>query len=717
MLKNVSMNVKQMGSYIIIILFFIVITNTSYNNVNHLRDQTVSIGEQDVPKIVLIGELKEEFTRINQYTAKYAFEQDVNEKNKMAKTIYDEIDFIKKKINKADKLNYSKADRVLLKDFSQKIMDYQDQLTIFINQSNHQDYPQIKTEIEQLNLISTSGSNTLEKLYKSAQAEAKITLDDSYKDSNKFNYEILILSVTASIFSTIIAYFTTRLISRTVKRFAQNVDKTNKAVAEIKKSIDITSESASQLDVSMNNANHSVTELVESIQQVAVSTNVTASGVDEISAAIEQMSASISLVAGSASTLGTSAEETSSAIQQMMASVEQVADNAGKASSGVEQISAAIEEMSQSIKMVSENARGLTDTAEQASDAITLMIQSIKQVDERAQTVNKLSNTVMHDAHEGTLSLNETLNGMKEISHVIDHASDVMQNLGKSSEEIGSIIAVIDEIADQTNLLALNAAIEAARAGEHGKGFSVVAEEVRKLAERSAQATKEISILIKGIQAETSVAVTSINEGAEKVMIGNKLADKTKQAIAKISEGITHVTEEMDQIARATEEQQTNSELITKAVKNVLNQTEAMTHSTKEQSITAEEIVKGIITTKNMVQQISVATNEQTLGGRAIVDAVSNVTSQTSSVTNATKEQAFTSEEIVKNVSKIKEMVQQMMVATNEQARYGQDIAVEVDNVRKQTGELEATIETQTKEVEDVAHAINEVNDQVKTLG
>ena len=105
---------------------------------------------------------------------------------------------------------------------------------------------------------------------------------------------------------------------------------------------------------------------------------------------------------------------------------------------------------------------------------------------------------------------------MMEIAKMMESANSVMNNLGKSSEEIGSIIEVIDGIAEQTNLLALNAAIEAARAGEHGKGFSVVADEVKNLAERSANATKEIATLIKGIQAETQKAIVAIEEGNEK---------------------------------------------------------------------------------------------------------------------------------------------------------------------------------------------------------
>lgn len=716
MFKKVSMNVKQMGSYIIIILFFIVITNTSYNNVNHLRDQTASIGEVDVPKINTVAELKESITQIDQEITKHAFERNLDQKIKIEKQIEAEMASVHDQITKLEKLKFPLESKNTITEVGKSADLYDQLLPQFFEVSMSNDYAPLYTQLEKLTSINEDMDKTLEVLAKTAKTEAQNTHKQNTKDANFFNWEILILSVTASIFSTIIAFFTTRLISRTVKRFAQNVDVTNKSVDEIKKSIDKTALSSQHLDASMNNASDSVGELVASIQQVAENANITSSGVYEISAAVEEMSASVSLVASSADTLSASAEETSSAIQEMMASIEQVAKNAGSASAGVEQISAAIEQMSHSIKGVSNNAVGLTETAEETSKTVADMIDSIKQVAARAQTVNSLSKSVMNDAYEGTLSLNETLNSMQDISQVINQASIMMENLGKNSEEIGSIIAVIDEIADQTNLLALNAAIEAARAGEHGKGFSVVADEVRKLAERSAQATKEISLLIKGIQAETTIAVTSINGGAEKVTIGNQLADKTKHAIQKISEGITRVTEEMNQIAKETEDQQSNSELITLAVRNVTSQSLQMTHSTKEQTITAEEIVKGITDTKDMVQQISFATNEQTKGGHAIVEAIEDVSKQSYSVTNATREQASTSEEILRNINSIKEMINQIMIATNEQAKHGHDISAEVSNIKKQANDLDASIEIQTKEVEDVAKAINEVNEQVKTL-
>ncbi|WML56474.1 methyl-accepting chemotaxis protein [Neobacillus sp. PS2-9] len=483
---------------------------------------------------------------------------------------------------------------------------------------------------------------------------------------------------------------------------------------EIKKNIDHSANNAQELEGSMNKANDSVNKLVVSIQQVAGNTSLSASNIEEIAAAVEQMSASINLVAENGESLATSAEETSSAIQEMMASIEQVAANVSNTEETVDQISTSIEEMSHSIKGVNNNANILASASEQTAETIEEMVVSIKQVADSAQTVNQLSQFVKGDALEGTASLNETLNGMNEISQAIEQASLVMESLGENSKEIGSIIEVIDNIADQTNLLALNAAIEAARAGDHGKGFAVVAEEVRKLAEQSANATKEIAVLIKGIQSETTIAVASIKEGTEKVNQGNRLAAKTNQAIIKITDGIARVTEEMNQIAKATVEQSAKSERIIQSVENAKKLAMEMTLSTKEETITAEEIFNRILTIKEQIQQISIATSEQAKGSQAIVAAVEDVTHKSSSVTIATKEQGLTAEDIVQNINIMKEMTREMTIATNDQARYGKEIALEVENVLKQTEELYNSIETQTKEVGDVAQVMINVSTQAE---
>jgi methyl-accepting chemotaxis protein len=168
----------------------------------------------------------------------------------------------------------------------------------------------------------------------------------------------------------------------------------------------------------------------------------------------------------------------------------------------------------------------------------------------------------------------ETLTKMRAIAESVEGTAKKMAELGKSSDQIGRIAAVIDDIADQTNLLALNAAIEAARAGEQGRGFAVVADEVRKLAERTTTATKEIAQMIKTIQHETKTAVSAMEEGTRQVEDGVKstarAGDSLKQIIQmaeQVGEMITHIATAATEQSSASEEINNNLEQIAKLVK------------------------------------------------------------------------------------------------------------------------------------------------------
>ncbi len=226
-------------------------------------------------------------------------------------------------------------------------------------------------------------------------------------------------------------------------------------------------------------------------------------------------------------------------------------------------------EISSSAVLQSHTADAQKDQTTQVATAMQQMSATVQEVSENSTKAAEASRLAAETARQGGDIVEEVLHRMRLIADSVQGSAQKMEQLGKSSRQIGSIAGVIDDIADQTNLLALNAAIEAARAGEQGRGFAVVADEVRKLAERTTAATKEIAQMIKTIQSETQIAILAMQAGGEQVETGvqftGRAGDALKQIIhmsEEVGEMIMHIATAATQQSRASEEIGRNTEQI-----------------------------------------------------------------------------------------------------------------------------------------------------------
>jgi len=244
----------------------------------------------------------------------------------------------------------------------------------------------------------------------------------------------------------------------------------------------------------------------------------------------------------------------------------------------VEHVASASEQISSSASRQSAGAATQKDRTAQVATAMQQMSSSVQQVSEHSKLAADASHHAAETARDGGTIVDDTLAKMRSLAASVSGTAIKMEELGKSSDQIGRIAGVIDDIADQTNLLALNAAIEAARAGEQGRGFAVVADEVRKLAERTTTATKEIAEMIKNIQNETREAVAAMEAGTRQAEEGVQSTTQAGDALKKIiqtseqvGEMITHIATAATQQSSASEEINTNMNEIAKLVKESSN--------------------------------------------------------------------------------------------------------------------------------------------------
>ncbi len=362
-----------------------------------------------------------------------------------------------------------------------------------------------------------------------------------FKDVKQLRDFLLILVIIASILIILAAEVVARNIAKPIMKLT--------TAAEIISNGDLTAEIKVTTNDEVGQLGQAFRKMVENLRQLI---NHLANTANSLGASSQQMAAS--------------AQQTTSMAEQMTQTVDELAKGATEQATTVEQTAENINQMAQGIQQVAENTQDTNAACENAEDA----------------------------SQKGKHAVDHAIETMADAQRVVKESALATEALGDNSKEIGNIVQVITGIADQTNLLALNAAIEAARAGEQGKGFAVVADEVRKLAEESSHAAGQIAQLIAEVQQGTDKTVHLMNKGAEAVEEGSQAVMETGKAFDDIHKTIDKIVTDVQESSAITQQMSAGSEQIVGAVNNIANITEESAAGTQQAASATQEQMASI---------------------------------------------------------------------------------------------------------------------------
>lgn len=347
---------------------------------------------------------------------------------------------------------------------------------------------------------------------------------------------------------------------------------------------------------------------------------------------IGQVDGSTRAVAEAANLLGAVSDQASLAAGQTAQAVVQVSAGTTRQADSATEVDRTVMQLQEVIQQVAASAEQTASDVQKASEALAQMVAEVDAVAQSAAENSAAAQQAAGVAGGGVQVVSEAVAGMGRIKAAVGESAERVRSLALQTQQIGAINATISGIADQTNLLALNAAIEAARAGEHGRGFAVVADEVRKLAERSSQSAREISALIEGIQRGTAETVTAMEKGTLEVDQGVRLADNTGRALEEIRTAAQHTAGEIASISRATASMKVRAASLVQLFDAMAAVSEENTAATEEMAASAVQVTEAIrsiaaVSQENaaIAEEVSASAEEVTASAGEVATAASDL--------------------------------------------------------------------------------------------
>lgn len=424
------------------------------------------------------------------------------------------------------------------------------------------------------------------------------------------NMQTLLLSVTAGsvLVGLIAAVVIARLLSRPINRLSVLADRIASG--------DLT------VEVAKVTARDEIGDMTQSFARM----------VENLRSVLMQVREASQQVAASSAELATITSQVSESSQNVTQAVTQVAQGTNEQSRSSQEAARVVDELRSSIAQIATGAQAQARSTQESAELVDQMVGALGEASKVMENVKETAARATIAARSGGQVVQRTTTGMERIRESVAATSEQIRELGRASNQIGEITSVITGIADQTNLLALNAAIEAARAGEHGRGFVVVSDEVRKLAERSAQSAREIAALIQSIQTSTSQSVGNMNQVTSQVEEGVQQAAETAQALVEIQEMVARTEQDVQNVIAATAEFSAASQQVRQAVNSVAAITEENTAATEEMaagSVQVSSAIDQIVTVSEenaaAAEEVSATMEELSAGAESIATAASSL--------------------------------------------------------------------------------------------
>lgn len=525
---NLSIKRKLIGSFLVVSIIFGAASLFSYQSMKQTNESYEYVIET-VAELRAISQAIQTDTALQSgYYRAYMLYDDENFRDKMneANTQLNES------ISKGLKLSTLQE----TKDRLQSIQDLNNQFKETANQvMDQKSIDEAKANEDGLNLIVPISTSLIEEALSMNNWLREDVLEERVKEtkdeSDRAQLTLIVLSSVAAVFAIACGVVISIFISRPIVRLGNAAKQVASGNLQVEKITMKNKDEIHDLNESFNAMTDNLREMIRSIADHS----------DQVAASAEQLNAS------------------------------------------AEQSSIATETVSSAIQEIASSAEETTTKLELNSSSLHEVLQGIHHISESSSTVSELSRETTKEAEEGGQYVKNSLAQMRFIRESVGRSNEVVQLLSQRSTEIGSILDVISDIANQTNLLALNAAIEAARAGEHGKGFAVVADEVRKLAEQSQQSTKNIAELITFIQKDTEESVNIMNEVVHNANEGVKVSEITSEKFAQILTSTINITPQIEQVTATVQQ-------ISASIDEIANSAMEVSRLAQENAASSEEV-------------------------------------------------------------------------------------------------------------------------------